>query len=75
MSVLVGAGIGVTPYASILKDFVHMSSIRSMYKVKCQKVSKVKVVVCTYFRARIHLKFEHTVLGTTSAVWAVCLGQ
>ncbi|XP_067686198.1 dual oxidase 2-like [Haliotis asinina] len=38
VSVLVGAGIGVTPYASILKDFVHMSSIRSMYKVKCQKL-------------------------------------
>ena len=24
VSVLVGAGIGVTPYASILKNFVHM---------------------------------------------------
>ena len=39
VSVLVGAGIGVTPYASILKDFVHMSSINCTYKVKCQKVS------------------------------------
>lgn len=38
VSVLVGAGIGVTPYASILKDFVHMASIRNMYKMKCQKV-------------------------------------
>lgn len=38
VSVLVGAGIGVTPYASILKDFVHMSSINCTYKVKCQKL-------------------------------------
>lgn len=38
VSVLVGAGIGVTPYASILKDFVHMASIRNMYKMKCQKL-------------------------------------
>lgn len=38
VSVLVGAGIGVTPYASILKDFVHMSSINLTYKVKCQKL-------------------------------------
>ena len=38
VSVLVGAGIGVTPYASILKDFVHMASIRNMYKMKCHKV-------------------------------------
>ncbi|XP_012943057.2 dual oxidase [Aplysia californica] len=38
VSVLVGAGIGVTPYASILKDFVHMSSINMRYKVKCQKL-------------------------------------
>ncbi|XP_076455954.1 dual oxidase 2-like [Babylonia areolata] len=38
VSVLVGAGIGVTPYASILKDFVHMTSINCTYKVKCQKL-------------------------------------
>ncbi|XP_050407076.1 dual oxidase 2 [Patella vulgata] len=38
VSLLVGAGIGVTPYASILKDFVHMTSIKNTYKVKCQKL-------------------------------------
>ncbi|WAR05022.1 DUOX1-like protein [Mya arenaria] len=38
VSVLVGAGIGVTPYASILKDFVHMTSIKSTYKIRCQKL-------------------------------------
>ena len=38
VSVLVGAGIGVTPYASILKDFVYMSSINMTYKVKYHKV-------------------------------------
>ena len=39
VSVLVGGGIGVTPYASILKDFAHMSSIKNQFKVKCHKVS------------------------------------
>ncbi|KAL4228920.1 NAD(P)H oxidase [Mactra antiquata] len=38
VSVLVGAGIGVTPYASILKDFAHMTSIKSTYKIRCQKL-------------------------------------
>lgn len=38
VSVLVGGGIGVTPYASILKDFVFMAATRSTFKLKCQKV-------------------------------------
>lgn len=38
VSVLVGAGIGVTPYASILKNFVHMATMRTTYKMKCQKL-------------------------------------
>ncbi|KAL3836846.1 hypothetical protein ACJMK2_022259 [Sinanodonta woodiana] len=38
VSVLVGAGIGVTPYASILKDFVHMATIKNTYKIRCQKL-------------------------------------
>ncbi|KAG8012730.1 Dual oxidase 1 [Nibea albiflora] len=36
VSVLVGGGIGVTPFASILKDLVFKSSIRS--KIQCKKV-------------------------------------
>ncbi|XP_071953230.1 dual oxidase 2-like [Antedon mediterranea] len=36
VSVLVGGGIGVTPFASILKDIVYKSSIRS--NIDCQKV-------------------------------------
>lgn len=36
VSVLVGGGIGVTPFASILKDIVFRSNIK--YKVKCRKV-------------------------------------
>ncbi|XP_019712822.1 dual oxidase 1 [Hippocampus comes] len=36
VSVLVGGGIGVTPFASILKDLVFKSSIRS--RIQCQKV-------------------------------------
>ncbi|XP_069121720.1 dual oxidase-like [Argopecten irradians] len=38
VSVLVGAGIGVPPYASILKDFVHMALMRNTYRMKCQKL-------------------------------------
>ncbi|RXN27667.1 dual oxidase 1-like protein [Labeo rohita] len=36
VSVLVGAGIGVTPFASILKDLVFKSSVKS--KFNCKKV-------------------------------------
>uniref|UniRef100_A0A3P8VW83 NAD(P)H oxidase (H2O2-forming) n=1 Tax=Cynoglossus semilaevis TaxID=244447 RepID=A0A3P8VW83_CYNSE len=36
VSVLVGGGIGVTPFTSILKDLVFKSSIRS--KIQCKKV-------------------------------------
>ncbi|KAM3608924.1 uncharacterized protein V6R79_006848 [Siganus canaliculatus] len=36
VSVLVGGGIGVTPFASILKDLVFKSSIKS--KIHCKKV-------------------------------------
>lgn len=37
VSVLVGGGIGVTPFASILKDLVFKSTINS--KITCKKVS------------------------------------
>ncbi|KAM6960644.1 dual oxidase 2 [Aplochiton taeniatus] len=36
VSVLVGGGIGVTPFASILKDLVFKSSIK--HKIQCKKV-------------------------------------
>uniref|UniRef100_A0A8C9RUZ5 NAD(P)H oxidase (H2O2-forming) n=1 Tax=Scleropages formosus TaxID=113540 RepID=A0A8C9RUZ5_SCLFO len=36
VSVLVGAGIGVTPFTSILKDLVFKSSTR--FKIRCKKV-------------------------------------
>ena len=39
VSILVGGGIGVTPYASILKDFVFLTSIKNSFKMKCKKVS------------------------------------
>ena len=32
-------------------------------------------VVYKYFPAYIHLRFKHTVLAHTSAIWVVCLGQ
>ncbi|XP_041964956.1 dual oxidase 1 isoform X1 [Alosa sapidissima] len=36
VSVLVGGGIGVTPFASILKDLIFKSSVK--FKVQCKKV-------------------------------------
>lgn len=36
VSVLVGGGIGVTPFTSILKDLVFKSSVKS--KIRCRKV-------------------------------------
>ncbi|KAG9331931.1 hypothetical protein JZ751_016568 [Albula glossodonta] len=36
VSVLVGGGIGVTPFASILKDLVFKSSVK--FKIQCKKV-------------------------------------
>jgi len=38
VSVLVGGGIGVTPYASIIKDFVFVNSVKNTFRVKCRKV-------------------------------------
>ncbi|XP_069137726.1 dual oxidase 2-like isoform X3 [Argopecten irradians] len=37
VSVLVGGGIGVTPFASILKDIVHRSQVQNQ-RMACQKV-------------------------------------
>lgn len=39
VSVLVGGGIGVTPFTSILKDLVFKSSIKS--RIQCKKVIKL----------------------------------
>lgn len=52
VSILVGAGIGVTPYASILKDFVHMSQIKSTYKIRCQKVWRAPLRIVNQMRVR-----------------------
>lgn len=38
ISILVGGGIGVTPYASILKDYVFMTNTNNRFRIKCQKV-------------------------------------
>lgn len=38
VSILVGGGIGVTPFASILKDIVHKSKIEDL-RFPCKKVN------------------------------------
>jgi predicted ferric reductase len=38
VSVLVGGGIGVTPFASILKDIAHKGTLKSTFS--CKKVSE-----------------------------------
>ena len=40
VSVLVGGGIGVTPFASILKDIAHKGTLKSTFS--CKKVSEFK---------------------------------
>jgi len=47
VSVLVGGGIGVTPYASIIKDFVFVTSVKNTFRIKCRKV-RVKVSRTSY---------------------------
>jgi predicted ferric reductase len=42
VSVLVGGGIGVTPFASILKDLVMKSKLK--FKFPCQKVSAFIII-------------------------------
>lgn len=48
VSVLVGGGIGVTPFTSILKDLVFKSSIKS--RIQCKKVRKDQKTVSSTFR-------------------------
>ena len=43
VSVLVGGGIGVTPFASILKDIVHKNKVGA--NIACKKVVVVVIVV------------------------------
>ena len=47
VSVLVGGGIGVTPFASILKELVHRFNIGA--RVECKKVGKC--MMCSYASA------------------------
>ena len=47
VSILVAAGIGVTPYVSILKLFDHLHSINNTY-TKCRK-EQLHVGVCSSF--------------------------
>lgn len=53
VSVLVGGGIGVTPFASILKDLVFKSSVGS--KILCKKVrlkeQAMQLRTCTLHQA------------------------
>ena len=39
VSVLVGGGIGVTPFASILKDIAFKASLKSKSQINCKKVA------------------------------------
>lgn len=51
ISVLVGGGIGITPFASIIKDIAFRSSSNS--KINCQKVTLPLVVDRWHFSHRI----------------------
>ena len=47
VSILVGGGIGVTPFASILKELVHRFNIGA--RVECRKVNLKFCVLCAIF--------------------------
>ena len=49
VAVLVGGGIGVTPFASILKDIVHKASLGA--KFTCKKVWISSAKTATYMSA------------------------
>ena len=46
VSVLVGAGIGVTPFASIIKDIVNRSGSKKGFQVTCKKVTAKIILQC-----------------------------
>ena len=47
VAVLVGGGIGVTPFASILKDIAYRS--KNKEKIQCKKVSgSAQCIACEY---------------------------
>ena len=54
VSVLVGGGIGVTPFASILKDIVHKSLLNSRF-INCKKVSAYLLLHMIGFRIKSEL--------------------
>lgn len=43
VSVLVGGGIGITPYAAILRDLVQATSGKNFSPVNCKKVLNTKL--------------------------------
>ena len=43
---MIGAGIGVTPYASILNDLVFGTSTNRYSGVACKKVIKIAIIMC-----------------------------
>ena len=44
VSVLVGGGIGVTPFASILKDIAHKGTLKSTFACKQVRVTNMAYV-------------------------------
>ncbi len=62
VSVLVGAGIGVTPFASILKDLVFKSSVK--FKFHCKKVHyNMQVFNVLYLRIQFLTTLDTVALG------------
>lgn len=45
VAVLIGGGIGVTPYASILKDLIHATHDNQHTQIACKKVTTIS---CDY---------------------------
>jgi len=52
ISVLVGAGIGVTPFASILKDIVNKTNTQKGFQITCKKVGNYE----RHISIRVHFQ-------------------
>lgn len=70
VAVLVGGGIGVTPFASILKDIVHKASIGA--KFSCKKVKDITGKPDIGFKVR-YCASAHTYMFGTEILWDVYL--
>ena len=68
VAILVGGGIGVTPFASILKELVHRFNIGA--RIQCKKVGGVRCTLCVCAHKLVHLCSCGFLFPPKQGVWA-----